>query len=185
MKKILILNGSPRLNGNTFSLIEKFTKGAKLNGNDVIRFDLDRMDIHCCKGCLKGGKNPDSPCSQKDDMLKIYPYYKEADILVLASPMYYWSFSAQLKIAIDRLFAVTEIDPNYKTPYKECFMLMAAEGDDENNSKPVIEYYHYLLNYLGWKDLGYLIAGGVFNVEDIKGKEELLNKAFEIGKSIL
>lgn len=64
-------------------------------------------------------------------------------------------------------------------------MFMAAEGDDENNSKPVIEYYHYLLNYLGWKDLGYLIAGGVFNVEDIKGKEELLNKAFEIGKSIL
>lgn len=118
MKKILILNGSPRLNGNTFSLIEEFTKGAKLNGNDVIRFDLDRMDIHCCKGCLKGGKNPDSPCSQKDDMLKIYPYYKETDILVLASPMYYWSFSAQLKIAIDRLFAVTEIDPNYKTPYK-------------------------------------------------------------------
>lgn len=113
MKKILILNGSPRLNGNTFSLIEELTKGAKLNGNDVVRFDLDRMNIHCCKGCLKGGKNPDSPCSQKDDMLKIYPYYKEADILVLASPMYYWAFSAQLKIAIDRLFAVTEIDPNY------------------------------------------------------------------------
>lgn len=118
-------------------------------------------------------------------MLKIYPYYKETDILVLASPMYYWSFSAQLKIAIDRLFAVTEIDPNYKTPYKECFMLMAAEGNDENNSKPVIEYYHYLLNYLGWKDLGYLIAGGVFNVGDIKDKKELLNKAFEMGKSIL
>ena len=58
MKKILILNGCPRLNGNTFSLIEEFTKGTKLNGNDVMRFDLDRMDIHCCKGCLKGGKNP-------------------------------------------------------------------------------------------------------------------------------
>ena len=118
-------------------------------------------------------------------MLKIYPYYKEAYILVLASPMYYWAFSAQLKIAIDRLFAVTEIDPNYKTPYKECFMVMAAEGNDENNSKPVIEYYKYLLNYLGWKDLGYLIAGGVFNIGDIKDKKELLNKAFEMGKSVL
>ena len=138
------------------------------------------MNIHCCKGCLKGGKNPDSPCSQKDDMDKIYPHYKEADILVLASPMYYWSFSAQLKIFIDRIFAVTEIDPNYKTPYKECFMLMAAEGNDDNNSKPVIEYYQYLLNYLCWKDLGYLIAGGVFNIGDIKEKDEFLNKAFEM-----
>ena len=133
MKKILILNGSPRLNGNTSALIEEFTKGAKLNENEneIIKFDLDRMNIHCCKGCLKGGKNPDSPCSQKDDMDKIYPYYKEADIVVLASPMYYWAFSSQLKMVIDRLFAVTEIDPNYKTPYKECFMLMAAEGNDE------------------------------------------------------
>ena len=184
MKKILILNGSPRMNGNTSDLIEEFTKGAIDKGHDVIRFDLDKMNIHCCKGCLKGGKDKESPCSQKDDMLKIYPYYKEADILVLASPMYYWSFSAQLKMAIDRLFAVTEIDPNYKTPYKECFMLMAAEGNDENNSKPVIEYYQCLLNYLGWKDLGYLIAGGVFNIGDIKGKEELKN-AFEMGKSIM
>ena len=185
MKKILILNGSPRLNGNTSALIEEFTKGAKLNGNDIITFDLDRMNIHCCKGCLKGGKNPDSPCSQKDDMDKIYPHYKEAYILVLASPMYYWSFSAQLKIFIDRIFAVAEIDPNYKTPYKECFMLMAAEGNDDNNSKPIIEYYQSLLNYLGWKDLGYLIAGGLFNIGDIKGKDEFLNKAFEMGKAII
>lgn len=185
MKKILILNGSPRLNGNTSALIEEFIKGAKLNGSEITKFDLDRMNIHCCKGCLKGGKNPDSPCSQKDDMDKIYPHYKEADILVLASPMYYWAFSAQLKIFIDRIFAVTEIDPNYKTPYKECIMLMAAEGNDDNNSKPVIEYYKYLLNYLGWKDLGYLIAGGVLNIGDIKGKEEFLNKAFEMGKAII
>ncbi|MEI0518197.1 hypothetical protein [Brachyspira murdochii] len=48
---------------------------------------------------------------------------------------------------------------------------MAAEGNDENNSAPVIEYYKYLLNYLGWKDLGYLIAGGVFNIGDIKGRK--------------
>ena len=184
MKKILILNGSPRVNGNTSALIGEFSKGLKYSGHDVVRFDLDKMNIHCCKGCLKGGKDKESPCTQKDDMLKIYPYYKEADILVLASPMYYWSFSAQLKMAIDRLFAVTEIDPNYNTPYKECFMLMAAEGNDENNSKPVIEYYKYLLNYLGWKDLGYFIAGGVFRIGDINGKIEL-NKAFEMGKLII
>lgn len=184
MKKILILNGSPRINGNTYSLIEKFTEGAESKGHKVIRFDLHFMNINGCKGCLGGGKDPESPCTQKDDMLKIYPHYKEADILVLASPMYYWAFSAQLKTAIDRIFAVTEIDPDYKMPYKECFMLMAAEGDDKDNFEPVIHYYKSLLNYLGWKDLGYLFAGGVMRVGDIKGKE-VLNKAFDIGSSIV
>ena len=110
-KKIVILNGSPRLNGNTAELIKAFTAGAEENGHTVIRFDLDRMNIHGCKGCLCGGKNPDSPCVQKDDMEKVYPEYKSCDLLVLASPMYYWGISGQLKCAIDRLFAVTESDP--------------------------------------------------------------------------
>ena len=184
MKKILILNGSPRINGNTHALISEFANGAKSSGHEVKIFDLDKMNIHGCKGCLKGGKDKESPCTQKDDMLKIYPFYKEADIIVFASPMYYWSFSAQLKMSIDRLFAVTEIDPNYKTPYKECIMLMAAEGDDKNNFEPVIQYYKSLIKFLGWKDLGYLFAGGVFNIGDIKGKQEL-KEAFEMGKLIM
>ena len=95
-KKIIILNGSPRSNGNTSALIEQFTKGAEQNGHQVIRFDLQKMNIHPCLGCCKGGKDPASPCVQKDDMLKIYLHYVEADLVVLASPMYYWSISGQL-----------------------------------------------------------------------------------------
>ena len=74
-KKIVVLNGGPRLNGNTAELIEAFTAGAEANGHTVIRFDLERMNIHGCKGCLGGGKDPASPCVQKDDMEKIYPEY--------------------------------------------------------------------------------------------------------------
>lgn len=90
MKKIVILNGSPRTNGNTKALIECFTKGAKSAGNEVTCFDLQKMNIHGCLGCCKGGQNPESPCVQKDDMQQIYPVYREADVVVLASPMYYW-----------------------------------------------------------------------------------------------
>lgn len=87
-KNIIILNGSPRLKGNTAMLCDAFTEGAKSVGHTVTRFDLQKMDIHGCLGCVKGGKDTASPCVQKDDMAKIYPVYKEADIVILASPMY-------------------------------------------------------------------------------------------------
>lgn len=96
-KKIIILNGSPRKTGNTTALTAEFKKGAEEAGNIVTEFFLDTMNINGCKGCFGGGKNPDSPCAQKDDMDKIYPVYKEADIVVLATPLYYWTVSGQLK----------------------------------------------------------------------------------------
>ena len=125
-KKILVLNGGPRLAGNTAALITAFVEGAEAAGNVVTRFNLDRMDIHGCKGCLCGGKNPDSPCVQKDDMEKVYPAYRAADVVVFAGPMYYWGITGQLKVALDRLFAVTESDPNWVTPKKATVLLMAS-----------------------------------------------------------
>ena len=117
-KKIMILNGSPRKKGNTAALIKSFTEGAESSGNIVTEFFIDKMNIHGCKGCFGGGKNPDSPCVQKDDMDKIYPTYKEADIVVLATPLYYWTISGQLKCVFDRLFAVAECNPDYKNDKK-------------------------------------------------------------------
>lgn len=89
-------------------MIQSFTKGAEAAGHQVACFDLQNMEIHGCLGCCKGGKDKACPCVQKDDMLKIYPAYQNADIVVLASPMYYWGISGQLKCAFDRLFAVAE-----------------------------------------------------------------------------
>lgn len=172
-KKIVILNGSPRKGGNTAGLCEAFVEGAESVGHSVTRFDLRQMNIHGCLGCIKGGKDPASPCVQKDDMDMIYPAYKDADIVVLASPMYYWSISAQLKTAFDRLFAVAETDSDYRNPVKNCILLMAAEGDSEDNWKPILDYYHALLRNLGWKDCGTVLAGGVMNIGDITGKPSL------------
>lgn len=182
-KKIVILNGSPRKGGNTACLCEVFTQGAEASGHTVLRFDLQQMNIHGCLGCLKGGKDLASPCVQKDDMDKIYPAYKEADIVVLASPMYFWSVTSQLKAAFDRLFAVAETNSNYQNPRKDCIMLMAAEGDSQSNWKPVLDYYHALLGHLGWKDCGTVLAGGVMNIGDIEGKTSL-DEARKLGASI-
>lgn len=182
-KKILILNGSPRPMGNTMQMVAQFKKGAEEAGHVVTVFDLKRMDIKTCLGCCKGGKDPQSPCVQKDDMQQIYPVYEQADVVVLASPMYYWSITAILKAAFDRLFAVAEKDPNYANPIKDCVLLMASEGASEENFKPVGDYYHALLKHLGWKSLGEINAGGVMNVGDIEGHPKL-EDCYRLGKNI-
>lgn len=180
MSKIVILNGSPRKNGNTQDLIKSFIKGAEESGNTVIEFFLNEMNIHGCLGCFGGGKNPESPCVQKDDMVKIYPEYKAADIVVLASPLYYWTISGQLKTAFDRLFAVAECDPNYRNPKKESILLMAAEG---NGFEESAYWYDRLIAHLRWKSLGKVLCGEVMDIGDIVGRKELAD-AYQLGKSI-
>lgn len=179
-KKIIILNGSPRFNGNTAALIASFTEGAKAAGHEVLCFDLQKMKIHPCLGCCGGGKDPESPCVQKDDMLKIYPAYKDADIVVLASPLYYWSISGQIKCAFDRLFAVAECNANLTNPIKSAVLLMAAEG---NGFEESVYWYERLMTHLGWTDLGKVLCGGVFQVGDIKGNPKL-EEAYRLGNSL-
>lgn len=184
-KKICILNGSPRTNGNTKELIKSFTLGATESGHEVVCFDLQKMNIHSCLGCCKGGKEKSSPCVQKDDMEQIYSVYEEADVVVLASPMYYWGISGQLKCAFDRLFAVAELNTNYENPKKDCVLLMSAEGNTEENFAPVCAFYEGLTSHLGWKNLGIVYAGGNMNVGDILSKQNQLKEAKELGRSII
>lgn len=183
-KQILILNGSPRPEGNTAALVRAYAQGAEEAGHTVTRFDLAGMDIHGCLGCCRGGRDPSSPCVQKDDMERIYPSYRQADVVVLASPMYYWSVSGQLKCAFDRLFAVAELDPGYANPVKDCVLLMAAEGDTEENFAPVRDYYQGLLKRIGWKDLGMVYAGGNMAAGDIQKQPRQLEETRALGRGL-
>lgn len=180
-KKIVILNGSPRRNGNTSALVQKFTEGAESVGNTVTEFFLSKMDIHFCKGCFGGHSSRECPCVQKDDMAQIYPAVRECDVVVLATPLYYWNMSGQLRTAIDRLFALEEGDGNLLRGHDRAgVLLMAAEG---NGFEDVLTYYDHLTKHLEWKNLGHVLAGGNGDVGDILGKPEL-EQAYELGKSI-
>lgn len=183
-KNILILNGSPRVKGNTATLVSAFAEGAEAAGHTVSRFDLGTMDIHGCRGCCGGGKSVAHPCVQRDGMDQIYPGYMAADVVVLASPMYYWSITGQLKCAFDRLFAVAELDPNYANPIKDAVLLMAAEGDTEENFAPVRAYYETLLRHMSWRDAGIVYAGGNFHAGDIQGKPEQIEQARRLGERL-
>jgi len=180
-KKIVILNGSPRKKGNTSALAAEFTRGAEEAGNTVTEFFLDSMDIHGCKGCFGGHSSMECPCVQKDDMMQIYPAVKECDVVVLATPLYYWNMSGQLRTAVDRLFALEEGDGNLLRGHgRSSALLMAAEG---HGFEDVLAYYDHLMEHLCWKNLGHVLAGGNGHVGDIEGKPEL-KQAYELGKLI-
>ena len=180
-KNIIILNGSPRRNGNTSALVEKFTQGARKAGHTVSEFFLGDMNIHGCKGCFAGHSSRPCPCVQKDDMDRIYPAMRTCDVVVLASPLYYWNFSGQLRTALDRLFALEEGGKNLlRGNGKSSVLLMAAEGHGFDDA---VVYYRHLTEHLRWNNLGHVLAGGNMNVGDIKGKSEL-QQAYDLGKSI-
>ena len=180
-KKIVILNGSPRKSGNTSLLAKSFAEGAESSGNTVTEFFLDGMDIHGCKGCFGGHNDRECPCVQKDDMQKIYPAVKECDVIVLATPLYYWNMSGQIRTAIDRLFALEEDGENLLRGHgRACALLMAAEG---SGFEDVLTYFDHLTEHLKWENLGHVLAGGNCDIGDINGKPEL-DRAYALGKSI-
>ena len=178
--RILVLNGSPRLEGNTKKMIDAFREGVQSKGHQIDVVDVCRKQIGGCIACEYCHTKGKGVCVQKDDMDKIYPVYKEADIIVLATPLYYWTISGQLKCAFDRLFAVAECDPNYRNPKKESVLLMAAEG---HGFEETLYWYDRLEKHLGWKSIGKVLCGGVMAVGDIAEKPEL-QEAYELGKSI-
>ena len=161
----MVLNGSPRRNGNTSALVKAFTQGAESDGAVVTEFFLDGMNIHGCKGCFGGHSSRACPCVQRDDMEQIYPAVRDCDVVVLASPM-------------DRLFALEENDGNLLRGHdRSCALLMAAEGHGFDD---VLRYYHHLMDHLRWKSLGQVLAGGNGEAGDIRGKQEL-QQAYDLG----
>lgn len=180
-KKIVILNGSPRRKGNTSALVKAFTEGAESSGSTVTEFFLNDMDIHGCKGCFGGHSSKDCPCVQHDGMDKIYPAVKNCDVIVLATPLYYWNMSGQIRTAIDRLFALEEGDGNLLRGHdRASALLMAAEG---HGFEDVLTYYDHLMEHLRWRNLGHVLAGGNGDIGDIEGKPEI-QEAYDLGRSI-
>ena len=113
-------------------------------------------------------------------MAEIYPAVRDCDVVVLASPLYYWTMSGQLCTALDRLFALEEGGKNLlRGNGKSSALLMAAEG---HGFEDAVLYFDHLMEHLRWKNLGHVLAGGNMDVGDIAGKQEI-QQAYDLGKS--
>lgn len=191
MKRILIIWGGGRTRGNTIQLAEAFAKGAKEAGNEVELVSLMKKGVKGCLGCnaCRYGK----PCIQKDAFNDLVPKIKEADCIVFASPLYFWTLSSRIKAFIERFYCIAEEDENpplgryEKYPVKDCALLMTSADNFFWTFEQAVSYYRFaLIQYIGFHDKGMLLAGGCgdTNGKPQIEKTEYLEKAYEFGKSI-
>ena len=191
MKKILIVQGGGRPNGNTDQLVKAFAEGAAEAGHEVEIISLIKNEIKGCLGCnaCRYGK----PCVQKDSFNEIVPKIKEADLLVFASPLYFWTVSSRIKAFIERFYCIAEEDNapplgRYERyPEKDCALLMTAADNFFWTFEQAVSYYKFtLINYIGFRDKGVLLAGGCgdTNGKPRIDKTEHLAAAYQFGKRI-
>lgn len=178
MGKVVILVGSVRKSGNTELLAKAFAKGAMKN-NDVEIISVADIKVNPCRGCNSCFLNESKKCVQADDMIAIYDKLKKADVLVVASPVYFYGISAQLKAIIDRLH--TPMRNMFKI--KKLALLLVGAATLTNMFDAIKMQYQLILNYFNLEDLGAITVSGVKNKGDIKGNIAL-EKAYELGISI-
>ncbi len=154
--KILVITGSPRKNGNSNTLAEHFIRGAMEAGHEVVRFDAAFKSVHPCIGCNKCNMNGE--CVFKDDFEFVRKNIIDSDLVVFATPMYYFGISAQIKAVIDRFYA---INGQIHVP-KKAVLIMTYANSSASEAQPIISHYQVLLKYLGWKDAGQIIVPGVW-----------------------
>ncbi|MCC8128230.1 MAG: flavodoxin family protein [Clostridiales bacterium] len=171
--RILVLNGSPRLNGNTAAMVNAFAEGAKEAGHQVDVIAVCRKKIAGCLACEYCHTKGNRHCVQQDDMQEVYPLLDEAEMIVLASPVYYHSFSGQLQCAINRIYALDKPQKLKKAA------LLLSSGSDNVYGGAIYEYQNSFLDYLKLEDMGIFTAFGKQNQS-----EELLNRLREFGKSL-
>ena len=163
-KKIVVITGSPRKNGNSFAMTKAFIEAAEAKGHTVTRFDAAMKTIggcHACETCYSTGK----ACTFDDDFNTIAPAILEADAIVFTMPVYWYSIPAQIKGVIDRIFSLVVGGKNIAG--KECALITCCEEDDMTVMDGVRIPIERMAALNKWKMVGEVLIPGVLNVGDI------------------
>ena len=163
-KKIVVITGSPRKNGNSFAMTDAFIETVKAKGHTVIRFDAAMKTVggcHACETCFKTGR----ACSFDDDFNTIAPEIETADAVVFTAPVYWYSFPAQIKAVIDKLYSFMVAGKDIAG--KECALISCCEEDDIKVMDGLRIPYESTAALLRWKSLGEVLIPGVLNPGDI------------------
>lgn len=177
-KKVLIITSSLRKGGNSDSLAESFANGAREGGNEVELISLADKTIGFCRGCLACGKT--QKCVIHDDAVEIAEKMKVADVIVFATPVYYYSVSGQLKTMLDRANPLFTTDYNFREIY---LLASAAEAGKETVSGTQTAIQGWIDCYEKSHLAGVVFAGGVNDKGDIAG-HPALEEAYELGKTL-
>jgi len=177
-KKVLVLSASPRKGGNSDLLCDQFVKGAEEVGHQAEKIFLrDKKIGYCvaCDACRKNGGR----CVQKDDMADVLEEMIAADVLVMSTPVYFYTMNAQMKTLIDRVY------PRYtEVSGKQMYIILTAADGNKQAMERTVEGFRAFFSCLnGAKEKGIIYGTGVWNKGDIKGSPAMA-QAYEMGKKV-
>lgn len=176
--KIIVLMGSPNRKGSTSILVEHFTEGAKEAGHDCEVIDVCHADIHPCTGCVACGY--EGPCVQHDDVEMIRRKLLNADMVVFATPLYYYGMSAQLKTVVDRFCAYNS---SLNSRHLKSALLTVAWNADAWTFEALEVHYRTLVRYINFEDMGMLLGYGC-GTPSMTNRSRYPKEAYKLGRSL-
>lgn len=177
MKQILILSSSPRKNGNSQALCEAFARGAQENGNKVNLIRLAQKKIGFCKACDACMRNGGT-CIQRDDMAEILKLYQQADVIVLATPVYFYGISAQMKTFIDRTYPIWQ-----HLGKKEVYYIVSAGLGEEIIQRSLGDLDGFVEHLEQYEIKGRIYAANVMEAGLVL-HDSIMEQAYQMGKRI-
>lgn len=179
MKKVLILSGSPRKGGNSDTLCDRFMQGAIDAGHQVEKIFVAEKEIAPCRACYYCASH-NGACTIHDDMAAVLQKMIEADVLVLSTPVYFYTLSAQLKAVIDRTVA-RWLEVHDKDFY---YIMTSAEDGPDTMDATLASLRGYAACVQGATEKGVVYGKGVYQRGEILDKPDLLRQAYDLGHGI-
>ena len=176
--EITVLMGSPNQRGSTSILVDYFYKGASEAGHNVEIIDVCHADIHPCMGCVSCGY--EGPCVQKDDVEIIRQKLLNSDMVVFATPLYYYGMSAQLKTLVDRFCAYNS---SLNSRHLKSALLTVAWNADDWTFEALVSHYKTLVRYINFEDKGMVLGYGCGSTATTN-RSKYPNEAYQFGRSL-
>lgn len=180
MKKMLVLIGSPRKNGNSALLAEEAGRAARQAGASVERVFLHDLAISPCNGCGVCRKDVDAECTLDDDMTPLYAKLRAADAVLIATPIYSYNMTAQTKLLIDRLYALGSADGNALNGKRFGFIIVYGASDPfHSGAATAMRCLHdTFARKANWMRM---VHGSATEAGDVKGNPALMRDAAQLG----
>ncbi len=176
--KFTVITGSPRKYSTSNYLADQFIKGAKENGHRVYKFDAFSANVNNCIACNACNMGS-GVCIHKDDFEKLKKHILESDVIVFATPVYYFGMSSSIKKVIDRFYS---IDSQLKALYNKSVFITSQHSKAEGITNIINSHYSAIANWLGFKNAGIINAIGIESIDQIK-QTPYPKQAYELGKS--
>lgn len=179
--KTLILKASPRNDGNTATMADRFAAGLRDVGEDhITEFCLNDLSIRPCQACNRCLQPPYEGCILDDDFMTVYPAFRAADLLVFAAPIYWWHLCAQMKTFVDRMHPMLTFDRDHCLPTKDLVLITACFAEDPYGVGLAIKT---LESIAGWAGMDFHVVRHHSAVHHVREDAAKQQEAFDLGRS--